>query len=1336
MDKQRKTETSNLYCAEKKALGRTKAVPLFHHEGDKLHTRLPCWPVFDIQDYEPDVPQGEYPLLMQAPNWTRSKPKKEMYGYSKPSESIGSCYTPTAKFLRINNMPPRRPAPLPDYLDPEGKLCFPPKRLKIVKKRKTTEITDEDVGIVKLKDLLKQHATERSATKNRKSAEKEMAHNIRKEMKQQLKDEINRKIEAIKMSQLEAIEPIHPDDQLKMLKKIVEEEQKQEVMDEDLVKIAHYLDQGIDYDMIEPYPGYYLKNAKRLIKDNLLNNERYEELIFKLEAEIKNDWNLSLRQAILEYILLDPDEWTRLDIYTYPIPYGIVIIRAPVPWHNNYVISKQLISHKLFIGNDVLLRIRDLWSQSFSHLLVVPTETIREQLALPCQWEDLNSLVDKCCSDINRILNNEWLPKCAEIFLEMKSSWEYLVPQKMGESLLLVQTFFDSASSLVALEVRDLILKSLMELLSFIVQYKDGNDFGEKYEDCVLNKQPLITMKVLPVPGKAEFTFSPTADHIRDFIRLLFRKIINVNTAVPRIEAILFPGNHLILKPVRESEEEISDLIKEAVEAFDTNIVGPIAYMREYEPYFFILDGSLERSTKEFMSQDPEPLLEDYKMRIKGHKALKEKIALLRNTIPLNFLSLDCSELNEILWKMVDDDEAVMVNHHVSENRTLNRGICNVFEEMSDKVSELPESTAELVELCKYHAECRDVTMFNLREKIRTAAQNVLFLMSHALLSPEDIFLNSRVFVWPADMEAVLELSQQRLAHRREMVEIALKTKREEFDARLVQHQKELEFFKKKDPPILTMEDMEENAEIAKKLLSIIMEDKKDGDAINKEEVLLDLAPSPFVILQQMVSGITPLELMWRTVLKFHKNYDKWYYGPFSELNAEEIGLEIDEMFKTLYKLARQLQDAPGAKRIAEMVRAKVEKFKQFIPLLHVICNQGLQERHWKEISEVAGVDITPEKYPSLNDMVEAGLMKYVTRLDEISVSATKEYALEQNLQKMKEEWADIEFECVPYRDTGTYILTAVDDIQQMLDDNILKAQTMRGSPYVKPFEKEMHGWESKLITMQDILDAWLLCQSTWMYLEPIFSSEDIMRQMPEEARKFKHVDGVWRSIMANTNKDKRVLKATEFPGMLKLLRENNNLLDEIQKGLNDYLEKKRLFFPRFFFLSNDELLEILSETKDPLRVQPHLKKCFEGISQLDFTPQQEIVGMMSAQKETVPFSGSIFPLEAKGLVEKWLVEVEAQMRISLRDIVTEAVAAYFVTPRNQWVLNWPGQIVLCVGCIYWTAECAEALEERTVMIYKKKCDTQIEDLVTLVRGFLSPGAQITICALIVIDVH
>ncbi len=91
------------------------------------------------------------------------------------------------------------------------------------------------------------------------------------------------------------------------------------------------------------------------------------------------------------------------------------------------------------------------------------------------------------------------------------------------------------------------------------------------------------------------------------------------------------------------------------------------------------------------------------------------------------------------------------------------------------------------------------------------------------------------------------------------------------------------------------------------------------------------------------------------------------------------------------------------------------------------------------------------------------------------------------------------------------------------------------------------------------VSDSWLKVQATWLYLEPIFSSEDITKQMPEEASMFRLVDGNWRRVMAEVVRLERVSSVTLIPNLLKTWQESNALLDKVQKGLNQVCARERV---------------------------------------------------------------------------------------------------------------------------------------------------------------------------------
>lgn len=78
----------------------------------------------------------------------------------------------------------------------------------------------------------------------------------------------------------------------------------------------------------------------------------------------------------------------------------------------------------------------------------------------------------------------------------------------------------------------------------------------------------------------------------------------------------------------------------------------------------------------------------------------------------------------------------------------------------------------------------------------------------------------------------------------------------------------------------------------------------------------------------------------------------------------------------------------------------------------------------------------------------------------------------------------------------------------------------------------------------------------------------------------------------------------------------------------------------------------------------------------------------------------------------------------SLRDTVEKAIADYYSSDLNTWVLDWPGQAVVCCRSINWTAEASEAISKGMLEEFLRKCNAQLEAIVTLVRNGLSPRAR------------
>lgn len=350
-------------------------------------------------------------------------------------------------------------------------------------------------------------------------------------------------------------------------------------------------------------------------------------------------------------------------------------------------------------------------------------------------------------------------------------------------------------------------------------------------------------------------------------------------------------------------------------------------------------------------------------------------------------------------------------------------------------------------------------------------------------------------------------------------------------------------------------------------------------ELFNEREQTFAQQPSEWGNLDTLDKEFKPFYDLLDVAFNVGSMLQDWTNQPLANQDYESMDSNINAWHLSCFKLNKQLlsEEYNSTAEVAVAVRHKLEAFKEHMPLIKCITSEAITEEDWNEIKTLVKRDDLERDTITVQNFAEFKLHDYLVEIDEITSRAEKKHQLAKKLHIMKAEMKEFKLVLFSYKGK-TFVLKGYDDINAKLDDQIVATQAMLGSSNMRgKLKVETRNWEMKLNQMSELIGEINKCQRTWMYLEPIFASDDIGKTMPNEAAMFKDVDTTWKTTMEAIDADPGILDLNDRDNINAQFLEANKKLDQIQNKLDAYLEEKSLVFPRFYFLDSQSLLMLLA---------------------------------------------------------------------------------------------------------------------------------------------------------------
>ncbi|KAI1945117.1 dynein heavy chain [Ophidiomyces ophidiicola] len=474
---------------------------------------------------------------------------------------------------------------------------------------------------------------------------------------------------------------------------------------------------------------------------------------------------------------------------------------------------------------------------------------------------------------------------------------------------------------------------------------------------------------------------------------------------------------------------------------------------------------------------------------------------------------------------------------------------------------------------------------------------------------------------------------------------------------------------------------------------------RSESEMVSKAKEALDLPSSAETVLATVLEEVQDFMVVWAALSTIWKSLNDLRDVLWNSIQPRKLRQSLDGLIRMTKEMPSRMRQYAAFEYIQSILRQLLKTN----PLLADMKSEALRERHWQKIFKA----LKPGNRFSLisltlGDVWDLNLVASEVVIRDIITQAQGEMALEEFLKMVRETWQSYSLDLVNYQNKCR-LIKGFDDLFAKCSENLNSLQAMRHSPYYKEFEEDATAWEDKLNRVHVLFDVWIDVQRQWVYLEGVFTGNaDIKHLLPLESGRFQNINSEFSAVMKKVYKSPFVLDVLAINGVQKSLERLAELLNKIQKALGEYLERERVSFPRFYFVGDEDLLEIIGNSNDTLRVAKHFKKMFAGLSGLVMDDDGSIVGLTSKEGEEVRLKKEV-SLAKTPRINDWLTALETNMKLTLAELLAEAIEQFEPiysasevdrTAFSEYLANYPAQIVVLGSQVVWTSAVQKALED------------------------------------------